>query len=145
MLARIVEVQRAQKAILDKTKESRVCHHKKHDQQNNATDNTKGRRKVTQSNCRYCSNIWKPHKCPVYGRNCTKCSRATPFEFVWRSHSRKVSIEYLQRKVHSSLQHLPRCQGKRGGNKGVWLVWSNIFNFHGKRSVIITKLTKKSN
>ena len=56
--ARRDEMQRAQKVVLYATEENKEFDAvKKHGQQNNATDNTKAIRKVTQSNCTYCSNI----------------------------------------------------------------------------------------
>ena len=52
--ARRLEVQRAQKVMLDARKESRVSCCKSHKRQSNATEAI---RKGTQSNCRYFGNM----------------------------------------------------------------------------------------
>ena len=61
-LGRIVGVKRFQKAILDHDKRKQMFNAIKYDQENNATGNIKGSRKVTQSNCRYNNNKNKPQR-----------------------------------------------------------------------------------
>ena len=84
--ARRVDALRAQKAILEVSKESRRFDAvKRTDQQCISQNNTKRNNKVLQKNHRYCGTIHTACRCPVYGESCGGCGIAKQFESVcWR-------------------------------------------------------------
>ena len=113
-------------------------------EQNNIADNTQGSRKVTQSNCKYCSNIHEPCTCPAYYNYCAKCRREHHFDQLCRSQCRFVK-RWPHRKAQNSSQCGQDTEETEVATKELNTVRANIFNFHNVRSETIAKLKPKSN
>ena len=138
--ARRVEAQRAHKAILDVTKETKEFDTVNNHKQNNVINSIN----MTQSNCRYCSNSLEPCTCPAYGKSCARCGTAIPFEQVCTSQSRKVSID-SNREKHPAVLDMYQDTQKTEMATQEFDVVLKFFSFHSVRPIIITKLKRKSN
>ena len=142
-LARRVEVERAQEALIKATKENTGFNTMtKQKQKINTFDKTKAARREMHINCEYCSRTHEPPVFPECGRNCSRCRKPNHFGWVCRCQSRQVP-KYNQtcREVHYTWQD---DQDKEVAIQEFGWVRSTVFNFHSIRSVIIAKLKTES-
>ena len=144
-LVRRVEVQRAQKAILDATKESKEFDTVKGNiKWNNTTYNTEKKPRPAQKNCWYCDTMHEPCRCREYGKSCAWYGRVNHSKWVCRCQCIKVSKDGYREKcrvVHDTHQETEEediaaenCDGVR----------SVISNFHSIISLTIAKLKTKA-
>ena len=73
-----------QKALLEAMKETKESKEfdavKKAEKQNHNSQNEHRSRGMPQNTHKYCSTICRQNKCPAYGKNCVRKSRASHFE-----------------------------------------------------------------
>ena len=142
--ARSMEGQRSQKVILHATKENNEFNAiKKADQNNKYHHITKKYRIRPQWNCKYCGSICKHGRCPLFGRVPQDVAVQTTLKMFAEtptSLSQEKQTE-LCRTVHERWQYNEETEvPMRNFNA----VRSNIFKFHSKRAVIVTKFKMKS-